>query len=415
MKIWHLSALLLLLAFVGCKINKTGSRHLFNVRDFGATGDGTTKDTVAFQKAFDACAANGGLVLVPPGNYVIGSVQMGAHTTLWLRKDTVIIGDGDIDDYPMVPVRWEGRWEPGHRGLIYATNADDIGIVGPGTIQGNAGVAAPQNPRGAVVLEFVSCYHIWWDGFSITQGGNWATHPVYCTDVVIRNVTITGKRDGIDIDSCKHVVIDGCNIDTSDDSISLKSGRGAQAVAIGRPTEDVTITNCTLVDHRFASIGIGSETSGGIRDVRITHCKFNARSCGIYIKTRIGRSGIIENVSGDDLDVLGGGFLRINLVNVGNSNTVDDPIAGLAGYPQGRNFSFSNVRLTNATLLADAKASPEKPLDGLTLSNITGTCAKGISLDNITDASLSDIHVTGYTGELLTTTNVQGAGLDEIK
>src|ERR1700722_12615315 len=228
----------------------------------------------------------------------------------------------------------KGRWEPGRRGLIYATNADYVSIVGPGTIEGNAKVAAPQNPRGAVVLEAVSCSNVRWQDFTLTQGGNWATHPVYCDNVFICEVTITGKRDGIDIDSCRHVLIDGCHIDTSDDSISLKSGRGAQAMAIGRPTEDVLITNCTLVDHRFACIDIGSETSGGIRNVRITHCSFNAHSAGIYIKTRTGRAGVIENISGDDLDVLDGGFLRINLVSTGNSNTVDDAVAGLAGYPQ---------------------------------------------------------------------------------
>jgi polygalacturonase len=175
----------------------------------------------------------------------------------------------------------------------------------------------------------------------------------------------------------------------------------------------VVISGCTLVDHRFACIGIGSETSGGIRNVRIVRCRFTARTWGIYIKTRIGRGGVIEDISGDDLDVLGGGFLSINLMSTGNANTVDDPVAGLAGYPQGRNFGFSDVRLTNATVLVEArKISPERPLDGLSLSNITGTCKKGISLANITHASLSNIQVTGYNGALLTQTNVEGSGLD---
>jgi polygalacturonase len=313
----------------------------------------------------------------------------------------------------MIDVRWEGRWQPGRRALIYAANVDHIGIVGPGRIEGNPKMAAPQNPRGSVVLEAVACKGVRWEGFTVTQGGNWATHPTYCTNVTIRNLTITGRRDGIDVDSCKNVLIDGCNIDTSDDSISLKSGRGKQAVLAGVPTDGVVISNCTLVDHRFASIGIGSETSGGIYNVHISHCRFTSRSDGIYIKTRIGRGGSIENISADDIDVLGGGFVRINLISSGNSNTVDDPVAGMDGYPQGRNYSFSNVRLTNATELCEAsKISPDRPLDGLTLANITGTCTKGISLANITNASLSGINVTGYKGNLLTYTNVQGTGLE---
>ena len=413
MKLLSLFLVLGTLALAGCKTESAATHPVFNVRDFGATGDGTNKDTVAFQKALDACAGSGGEVIVPLGNYLIGSVQMGAHTTLRFQAGSVIIGCGDMEDYPLIPVRWEGREEPGHRGLIYVTNAEDVTIIGPGRIEGNPTVAAPQNPRGAVVLEFVSCHGVRWKDFSVTQGGNWATHPVYCSDMVIDHLTITGRRDGIDVDSCKNVLIENCDINTSDDSISLKSGRGAQAVALGRPTEDVVITNCTLVDHRFACVGIGSETSGGIRNVRIAHCRCTARSDAIYIKTRIGRGGAIENISGDDLDVLGGGFLRVNLISSGNSNTVNDPVAGLAGYPAGRNFSFTNIRLAKATLLADvSKIAPERPLGGLTLSHITGTCAKGISLANITGANLSDIQVTGYGGALLVQTNVQGAGLE---
>ncbi len=384
----------------------------FNIRDYGAVGDGTTKDTAAFQKALDACAvAGGGDVVVPAGHYLIGSVQIGCRTILRLETNSVIIGSADPDDYPMMDVRWEGRWQAGRRALIYAANVDHTGIIGPGRIEGNPAVAAPQNPRGAVVLEPISCNDVHWEGFTVTQGGNWATHPTYCTAVEIKNVTINGNRDGIDVDSCQQVRIEGCDLNTGDDSISLKSGRGLDGARLGKPTEDVLITRCNLVGRRFACIGIGSETSGGIRDVRIEKCRLTSRTAGIYIKTRIGRGGVIENISGDDLDVLGGAFLRINLVSSGNSNTADDPVPGLIGYPAGRNFSFSNVRVTHCPTLVDAtKIAAEKPLAGLTLRNISGNCTNGIELANITGVKLHDIKVTGYRGALVTTTNVQGSG-----
>ena len=146
--------------------------------------------------------------------------------------------------------------------------------------------------------------------------------------------------------------------------------------------------------------------------MRIEDCKLTSRTFGIYIKTRIGRAGVIENISGDDLDILGGGFLRINLTTSGNANTADDPVEGLAGYPLGRNFCFSNVRVTNCPALVDAtKISPEKPLEGLILKNISGNCTNGISLANISGVKLHGINVTGYQGALLSTTNVQGSGL----
>jgi len=413
MKLISFAVIIFALAATGCASAPPKSPATFNVHDFGAVGDGTNKDTFAFQKALDACAvAGGGEVMVPAGRFLIGSVQIGNRTILRLEKDSVIVGSADADDYPMLDVRWEGRWQPGRRALIYSANVDHTGIIGPGRIEGNSAVAAAQNPRGVVVLEPISCNDVRWEGFTVTQGGNWATHPTYCTGVVIKNVNIKGSRDGIDVDSCKNVRIESCDIDTGDDSISLKSGRGLNGARLGLPTENVLIENCNLVGRRFACVGIGSETSGGIRDVRIEHCKLASRTFGVYVKTRIGRAGVIENISGDDLDVLGGGFLKINLTSAGNLNTADDPVEGLAGYPLGRNYRFTNVRVTNCTKLVDAKdISPQKPLEGLSLANITGHCTNGISLANISSVKLRSIKVTGYQGALLTLTNVQGSGL----
>ncbi len=386
----------------------------FNVRDFGATGDGVTKDTIAFQKTLDTCAVSGGgEVIVPAGRYLIGSVQIGYQTILKLELDSVIIGSSDPNDYPTIDIRWEGRWQPGRRALIYAANVDHTGIIGPGRIEGNPRVAAPQNPRGAVVLEPINCTDVRWEGFTVTQGGNWATHPTYCTDVVIKNVTIQGRRDGIDIDSCRNVLIEGCDIDTGDDCISLKSGRGMNGARIGKPTEDVIIRDCTLRGRVFAGIGIGSETSGGVRNVSIQRCKFTCRTFAIYIKTRIGRAGVTENIHGEDIDVLSGGFLRINLTEGGNTNTLDDPVEGLLGYPSARNLSFSNVRLNNASEIVRAiKVTPEKPVQGLSMTNITGTAARGMNLCHIRDMALKDINVTGFSGPLLMTEDVTGTGLD---
>ena len=408
MKLFSFAAIIFLLGAAGCASAPQKNLATFNIRDFGAIGDGTNKDTVAFQKALDACAVSGGgEVIVPAGKYLIGSVQIGNRTILRLETNSVIIGSGDTNDYPMMDVRWEGRWQPGRRALIYAANVEHIGIIGPGLIEGNPAVAAPQNPRGVVVLEPISCNDVRWEGFTVTQGGNWATHPTYCSDVEIKNLKIIGNRDGIDIDSCKNVRIEHCDINTGDDSISLKSGRGLDGARIGRPAENILIENCNLVGRRFACIGIGSETSGGIRDVRIENCKMTSRTFGVYIKTRIGRGGSIENIFGENLEMLGGGFLKINLISAGNLNTADDPVEGLAGYPLGKNFRFSNVTVTNCQKLVDAKdISPEKPLEGLLLANITGTCASGITLANIMDAKWHDIHVTGFTGELITQTNV---------
>ncbi len=389
----------------------------YNVRTLGATGDGTTKDTAAFQKALDTCAVNGGGdVLVPEGTYLIGSIQIGNKTILRLETGAVLKGSPDIDDYPVMDIRWEGRWQPGHRALIYSSVVDHTGIVGPGRIEGSTafgGTNGAGGLRNPVILEPISCTDVRWEGFTVVQGGNWATHPTYCTNLLIQSIAVTSNRDGIDVDSCKNVRIDSCNISTGDDSISLKSGRGMDGARLAKPCENILITNCNLTDRTFACLGIGSETSGGVRNVRIEHCKLTAtNSDNIYIKTRIGRAGDNVNISGDDLDILAGNFLRINLVKGGNTSTADDPVEGLVGYPLGKNLRFSNIRVTCKILVTATEISALKPLLGLSLHNITGTCTKGIALANIIGADLSDIKVDGYTGPLLGIVNVTGTGLD---
>jgi hypothetical protein len=249
----------------------------------------------------------------------------------------------------------------------------------------------------------------------------WSLHTTLCRNITIKNLTIRstgGNGDGIDIDSCQHVLIDHCDIATGDDCISLKSGRGAEAasqisVNPAITTEDVTISNCTFADSIFACIGIGSETSGGIRNVRINDCKFtSAKTFAVYIKSRPGRGAFIEDISCNNLDVSSNvaGFLRLNILNSGLMG--EDPVPGDEGIPTIKKFSFTNIKVDHVPILVDGTAiHPHKPLDGFTLANISGTCAKGIFLANVKNAEIKDIKVTGLTGPLLNISNVTGKGL----
>jgi polygalacturonase len=408
------ATLLVVIGPAGCV---SSSRSRLDVRSFGAVGDGSTKDTAAFQRALDNCAAaGGGEVVVPPGNYLLGSIELKSRTIMRLARNSHLIGSPDLADYPLVKVRWEGRWIDGHRALVYAHQARHIGIVGPGRISGNPALGGRQMPRRPVLIEPIECAGVRLEGFSTDHRSMWSIHPTCCEDVVARNLTIRstgGNGDGIDVDSCKHVVIDACDIDTGDDCIAIKSGRGMEGYRAAKPSEDVLITRCTLGDSIFACIGIGSETSGGIRNVRIEHCRFtHARTYAIYIKSRIGRGAFIEDISGDDLDVdtAPGGFLRLNLVGSGLRDP--EPVPGKAGVPAPRNFRFNNVRVNCGTLIEAVRISPEKPVDGFSVVGVRGTCRQSISLANMIGVVLRDIRVTGYSGPFLTRTNVQGVGLE---
>ena len=229
----------------GCQ----SARPPIDVIKLGAIGDGKTLCTDAFQKALDACKTNGGQVVVPPGDYLIGSIVMSANTTLRLDKGATLIGSSNADDYPLMDVRWEGRWREGHRALIHAKDATNIAIVGDGTINGDMTIGDLRNPRAPCIFEPIECKNVRIEGIHVNYRRMWSIHLTYCQNVVAKNLTIRSTRangDGIDVDSSRDVTIDRCDIDTGDDSIALKSGRGMEGVRIGRPTENVTITNCTL-------------------------------------------------------------------------------------------------------------------------------------------------------------------------
>jgi polygalacturonase len=412
-----IAAVLLLATLAGGAISQTVSPKPLSVRDYGATGDGKTKDTAAIQKALDACAAaDGGKVVVPAGNYLVGSLELKSGVTLRLEADANLMGSPDLEDYPIIDGRWEGRWVKAHRALVSANKAEKITVAGPGKITGNPALGGRQMPRRPCVIEMIDCRDVRLEGFTAAQRLMWTIHPTYCENVVVSNLTIRGtggNSDGVDVDSCKHVVIDGCDIQTGDDCIALKSGRGMEGYRAARPTEDVLIRNCTLADNIFACIGVGSETSGGIRNVRIEHCKFTqAKTCAIYIKSRIGRGAFIEDISASDLDVntAPNDFLRINLLTSGIQDP--EPVPGDEGIPSVKNLSFANVKVNCGTLVDAGKISPVKPINGFSLVNLSGTCAKGITLANVNHAELREVTVTGYQGSLLNLTNAQGTGLE---
>lgn len=394
---------------------------VLRVTDFGAVGDGKTKNTAAIQDALDRCSMlGGGEVEIPAGRFLTGTVFLRSNTRLKLAEGAELVGSDDLADYPIQQVRWEGKWIKGHCSLIHAVDADNIAIVGPGKIRGSdavGGVPRADTPlRYPALIEPVNCKVVLFDGFSTFYDRMWNLHPTYCDDFTARNLTIRTSqkgRDGIDVDSCRRVRIENCDIATGDDCIALKSGRGMEGVLIGRPTEDVFITGCTFSDFHWACIGIGSEMSGGVRRVRIENCKFTyAKTHAIYIKGQVGRGGYVEDIDVRNIDVTGAqlGFLRFNFLTSGRNDENQAP--GVAGVPHIANFRFRHVRVHDLPQLVEGwEIHPVRPLEGLVLENISGSCKTGLKLAHIKGAHLSGIRLDGLTGPLLSTLDVKGTGL----
>jgi len=404
--------LVALLALIAVASLHAASPASVSVRDFGAVGDGETLETATIQKALDAVAdRGGGVVQVPAGRYVTGSLVMKSHTTLHLETGASLLGSTNADDYPIVRARWEGIETNCHRGLISADHAKDIAITGSGVIEGNPAVGRLRNPRGPTVMEFIECGNVRVEGVTLKSSRMWTLHPAYCHDVRISGVTFntTGANsDGIDPDSCRRVVIDGCTFSTGDDNIAIKSGKGQEGVKIGRPSEDILITNCTFIKG-YTSIAFGSELSGGIRRVRISHCTFGLGRAAMQLKSRPGRAGYLHDLAADHLVVGPEPLLEI----IGNYSFNPDPqgVPGAKGITQFSHIRITDVRIASTNLLT-ILGPAEKPVNGIQISRVTGTCQKGSVIQNARKVILTDIHLDGISGPPYFTNNVEGAGLE---
>lgn len=397
----------------------------YDAKALGAKADGTTKDTAALQKILDDCAAKGGgEVVLSAGTYLTGSLKIGSNTTLRLEKDAILKGSPDIADYPVMQVRWEGEWRGGHRALLTSEKTENVAIVGEGTIQGPPLALAQLRPnangnvRGPSIFEPIDVKNLTLKNFTVRYQRMWSIHMTYCDNVHVDGVIIRTSQangDGIDVDSTTRVLIENCDIEAGDDAICLKSGRGMEAVRIGRPTNDVLIRNCKL-SSSFAGVGFGTEMSGGIANVLIHDTAFlRCSQNAIFIKSKTNRGGYMENITGRDLTIAPqcGTFIGIDLVTKGIE--ASEPVTGDDRWPRVKNITFSNIKLDNVpVIVAGRNVAAERPVDNFSLTNLTGTARRGLELSNMTNVKLQKITAT-VPGSLLTLTNVKGENLEEEK
>ncbi|MEJ2703859.1 MAG: glycosyl hydrolase family 28-related protein, partial [Sedimentisphaerales bacterium] len=221
------------------------SAGIFNIRDYGAVGDGKTLDTSSIRKAVDACAAaGGGQVLLPPGRYLSGTVHLKSHVTLFLDAGARLIGITDLTQYqhPTPPAFLpEARWGKWHRALILGDGVEDIAIAGQGVIDGNKvfDATGEEHMRGPHTFVFLNCRNVTVRDVSFVDSANYAIFFLISDDVDIRNVKITGGWDGVHFRGaperpCRNVSIVGCQFFTGDDSIA------------GRYWENTLISDCIV-------------------------------------------------------------------------------------------------------------------------------------------------------------------------
>ncbi len=301
----------------------------FPVTNYGAVGDGVTDCTEAFRKAIDDCTgAGGGEVVVAGGTFLTGAIHLKSNVNLHVVKGATILFTTNREEYlPAVFVRYEGTEIMNYSPFIYAFEQTNIAITGEGTLDGQGHTwhqwkssSDPKLPvemadRGTPLAQRIfgsahrlrpnfivpfRCQNVLIEGIRIVDSPMWVINPVYCTNVIVHHVTVgtTGPNtDGCDPDSCTDVLIDNCSFSDGDDCIAIKSGRDQDGQKINLPCQNLVIRNCHF-EAGHGGIAIGSETSGGVRNVFAQDCHFDSPDLemAIRLKTNPARGGYIENV-----------------------------------------------------------------------------------------------------------------------
>ena len=387
---------------------------------YGAKGDGKTLCTEAFSRAIDELShQGGGRLSIPQGVWFTGPIVLKSHVDLHLEKGAVILFSGDMDLYPVIETNYEGELRKHCQSPVSAVGQTDIAITGQGIIDGNGICWRPLKkekvtegqwkkftskggvfPRSTmwypseervkmrpVLLYLESCRNVLLQGVTFQNSPNWCLHPLLCENlivdqVMVRNPAYAQNGDAIDVESCRNVLVINSSFDAGDDGICLKSGRDEQGRRRGRPTENVVVDGCTVFNGHGGFV-VGSEMSGGVRNIWVNDCQFLGTDAGLRFKSCRGRGGVVENIYIRNIsmaDILGdavtfdlfyGGKSVIEQLESGEriNNIAAEPVG--EGTPVFRNIDIQHVVCRGAHRALWFNGLPEMPISDIRLSDIT--------------------------------------------
>jgi polygalacturonase len=398
-----------------------------NVRDFGAVGDGQHKDTAGLQAAIESCAkAGGGTVFLPPGRYLTGAITLRSHITFEVGPGAVILGSEDPADYPLRDNVY-GSGRKMMSSLLYADGVEDITITGRGTIDGQGQIwwkrqwfAFPKKnmPQAKTPEDFAEAKKIAngrpqliqiarskdvvIEHVHLINSPSWTVHPLLCEFVRVDGITIENpvpspNTDGINPESCRNVQIMNCRIDVGDDCVTLKSGINELGRKMGKPDENITITNCVMLKGN-GGVTIGSEMSGGVHNVVISNCVFQGTDVGIRIKSQRGRGNVVEGVTASNIVMQGvRSAFTITTFYMG-SDKPEDVFPVNEGTPRFRDFHFSNITARGSDTAGEVTGLREMPIEDITFSEVHIQAKTGMRVTNAKGIDFRDCAIETESG-----------------
>ena len=442
--------------------------YTVNLKKFGAVGDGVTLNTKAFEKAIAALTKKGGgHLVVPQGVWFTGPIVLQSNIDLHLEAGAVIQFSGDEALYPVIKTSFEGLDTRRCQSPLSANGAENISITGKGVIDGNGQFWRPvkkgkmtegqwkevlERPGGVeskkgywvpnqayadaeksanmnvpkastdaewnaikrflrpVMVSLVNCKNVLLQGVIFQNSPAWNLHPLMCEniildDVLARNPSYAQNGDALDLESCKNALIVNSKFDAGDDGICIKSGKDKDGRLRGRPCENVVVDGCTV----FAGHGgfvVGSEMSGGVKNILVANCQFLGTDVGLRFKSTRGRGGIVENIFIDNLAMTdiktdaitfnmyyGGKSVAEMLADGDNPDNVTKmPVTEET--PIFRNIDIKNIVCNGAGRAMEFNGLPEMPINGIRLQNINIIAKNDAVFNNCQNIKQRNVHIT---------------------
>ena len=465
-------------------------KDTFNLTKYGAVADGQVLNTDAFRKAIDACAEKGGTVLVPRGLWLTGPIVLKSNVNLHLATGALVQFTADRSQYPLINTTWEGEEALRSQAPISGVNLTNIALTGNGTFDGAGDAWRPVkksklnetqwqkllasggalndkkdywypsasslkgnlqatagtlrkslNPQDYAdvrdylrpnMLSLTSCKQVLLEGFTIENSPAWTIHPLLCENITLRNVTAKNpwygqNTDALDLESCRDGVVEGCTFDVGDDGICIKSGRDEQGRKRGVPTENFIIRN-TKVYHAHGGFVIGSEMSGGARNLYVSNCTFIGTDVGLRFKTARGRGGVVENIFVDGVDMtdIAGEAILFDMyyaakdpVPMAGESTAPPVIAAMPlneGTPQFQGFRIRNVTCKGATTGILVRGLPEMSIKDISIENAVLECKRGLVCQEAENIRLKNVTLLSTeTMPVMEVQNSHNLALDGIR
>jgi polygalacturonase len=419
--------------------------RVFDVRSYGAVDDGLTLNSEAFREAIETCCEEGGgVVCIPAGTWLTGPIHLRSNVNLHLEQGALVRFSTRFADYlPVVFTRWEGIECYNYTPLIYARDCENVAVSGEGTLDGQGeawwhwkklqqaaaktlydaefeGVPVEKRVYGTEeaalrpqFLQTVHCRNVLVQGVTFVNGPMWTVHPVYCEKVLVQGITVRSEgpnTDGLNPDSCRDVVVEGCSFHTGDDCIAINSGMNEDGWRVGRPCQNIVIRDCTMSEGHGA-VAIGSGMSGDVRNVYVHDCRVTGGDQGIRLKSMRGRGGVVENVHVEKIHMAG---LRQEAIVLnmfyGSSTATSKSDAA----PAFRNIHIRDVTCEGAGVALALQGLPEQPIEWVVLEDLRLNAIEGIRCENIEDLTLNNVSGIVRGEPLFRCSNVKGLNVTNM-